>query len=192
MRKPRRGEPGALGASTTDQRTDAGSGRRGPLRRSRAGVTSRATMSDRPRAGTRHGRTYRLAQLISSDRLPVSGGDRRVRGVTGRWSTSHRPVRAPSRSGPQQIRAERAWYAPVDPSSAIGRFPHPGPGRRRHGPAGYTRPRSEGSVEGPRKLGRSCDRAIRARRPSRETADRPAGQPPQRLRRPAGDLQPAP
>src|SRR4029079_9240950 len=39
-------------------------------------------------------------------------------------------------------------------------------------------------------LGRSGDRAIRARRPSRETAERPAEPSPQRQRRPAGDLQP--
>src|SRR6185503_17218090 len=41
-------------------------------------------------------------------------------------------------------------------------------------------------------LGRSCDRAIRARGPSREAAERPAEPSPSLRRRPAGDLQPGP
>ena len=48
----RRGAPGAIGASATDLRSDAGAENR-RLRRSRSRVTNRATMIHRPRLGTR-------------------------------------------------------------------------------------------------------------------------------------------
>jgi hypothetical protein len=91
----RRGAPGAIGASATDLRSDAGAENR-RLRRSRSRVTNRATMIHRPRLGTRpagliaSSSRNRLARSERGDRLSRPHNDRR-RGP--------RPVTAPPAPG---------------------------------------------------------------------------------------------
>jgi len=102
---------------------------KGPRRRSRSEVTSRATMSDRPRAVDR----VRRGLIAASASSPIAS-----RPTGGR---SSRPLGS---------------YVAAAILALV-----PGPTSRRP------------------EQGRSCDRAIRARRPSREAADRPADQAPQ-------------
>lgn len=91
----------------------------------------------------------------------------------------------PSASSRERVR--RGLIASALPTIALrrsgGRSSRPGrPSHARPKRAGgYTRLRFGADVERPEQ-GRSCDRAIRARRPSREAADRPADQAPQRQR----------
>src|SRR4051812_7918766 len=104
-----------------------------------------------------------------------------------------RPIVGLPRCGAEQMVAGRPG------GRAIGNPPHRRPcvirtaAERGSRPvySGRSPPRRGGAGAGVF-LGRSCDRATRARRPSREAAERPAERSPSRRRRPAGDLQPGP
>jgi len=97
----RRGAPGAIGASATGLRSDAGAENR-RLRRSRSRVTNRATMIHRPRLGTRPaGLIARSIAAIAS--LEVSGA-----------IVCLGPRRAPPR-GPDQSRRPRLREWPKAP-----------------------------------------------------------------------------
>jgi len=176
----------------------------------------------RPRAGTRPGGTYRSRiaihrsppdargrrSFVSGEilrRAPRTGVGDAVRGgeVGGGKENGGRPPPFPGaaprpdrwpssvRSRADGRRSAGGWgnreSAASPLRSPVGRQP---PGFHR-----YTRRVPGCHVEvarGRGARGRSCDRAIRARRPSREAAERPAEPSPSLRRRPAGDLQPDP
>ena len=95
---------------------------KGGHRRSRSKVTSRATMSDRPRPGTR---PAGLIASSSNESPPTSGGDRRFR-RKGRRATAAVPVRGGS-AGPVHVfrwRGAGAMYDVRRPTPAIGNPPH--------------------------------------------------------------------
>jgi hypothetical protein len=153
------------------------SGRRDCRGRSRTMVTGRATMSDRPRAGT-----HSAGLICSSSPRQIAsrpiGRRFRLSREKARRALRPRARRVPpQRSGPREGRGVAATvglggFLANKEVAASGRL---------------------GSVPGWRRApgqGRSCDRAIRARRPSREAADAPADQSLPLRWRPAGDLQP--
>src|SRR6185503_13212322 len=176
----------------------------------------------RPRAGTRPDGTHLFEHRHPSIASPTHAGRRSFVSATpfrGRpgsaWGTQSgagktegkenggrpppfpvvapRPIVGLPRCGAVRMVAGRPG------GRAIGNPPHPVSvvGRRAAGRglrqvySGCSQPRRGGSGAGVF-LGRSCDRAIRARGPSREAAERPAEPSPSLRRRPAGDLQPGP
>jgi hypothetical protein len=152
--------------------------------RSRPRVTNRATMSDRPRAGNASGGTYR-----PSSEITIASRDSGRRSFCCMRRNGGRPPpfpleeapRARSMSSVARSRAlvcAPAWVAGNRETAASGRIP------ARPASPGSPRLYSGRSRVTSRRLGqgRSCDRAIRARRPSREAAERPADQSPQHRR----------